>query len=164
MTESLAPYLDAIQQEVDAVDPDAPLPELLQDRVVEFARLERLRRRCDEGLDRVMSRINRLRPDLEQDLSAAGITSTTVDGVNLHFRRKFVVNKLSEKEHGVTTQKICDALHALGRGDLVSDGYAPSSLKSYVEECIEQHGEVPEPLKSMLYVQEMHVLTSQLRS
>lgn len=162
-TNRASDYIDAVEKEAASVDPEAPVPEALGDRLKEFARLERLRRRCGDAADRIAKRIARLRPDLEYDLAEAGIQNTQVDGVGLHFRSQMFVNKKPEKD-GVTTQMICDCLRRLGMNDLVKDGYSPSSLKSYVKECLEQFGEVPQELANLIKVTETATLVSTIRS
>ena len=81
-------------------------------------------------------------------------------GLSVFSRTDLFVNKKANAD-GVTTQMVCDVLEALGRGDMVSDGYSGSSLKSLVREMQGDDGDgVPEQLENLLNISRVAVLTT----
>jgi hypothetical protein len=144
--------IDSIEETLQHATDAPPEPEPgtpLHERLSVFVRLTKLSRELEEAAKNAKAKLALMEPSLALDMAAAGMTSANFHGMNVHFKTKSWCNKKSE-EDGVTTQMICDALVALGRPDMVKDGYSPSSLGSLVKEYLDGGEEVPEALKPLI--------------
>lgn len=126
-----------------------------------FARMELARRDLEAAQKRMKERIEALKDPILEAMAEAGITNAKAHGLSVFGRLEVSVSKKAEKD-GVTTQLVCDALRAIGRGDMVSDGYSGSSLKSLVCEWRREGQPIPEELAGLLNVYERVELTTRL--
>ena len=171
---------DAIQAATAAVMTENP--DTFEERLSLFARLENIRRELDDKLKAVKLRVETMAPDLLKEMNAQGMKSANVHGLSVHQRTDLVVNKLATQD-GVTTQMVCDALTAIGRDDMVNDGYSGASLKSLIREMYAEADEagdvadpafegveeispadfaVPDQLARLLYVERVATLTTRM--
>ena len=135
-------------------------PDTFKQRLSLFARLENVRRELDDRLKAVKRRADAMKESLLEEMAENGIDSANVHGLSVFSRTDLFVNKKANAD-GVTTQMVCDVLEALGRGDMVSDGYSGSSLKSLVREIQGDDGDgVPEQLENLLNISRVAVLTT----
>jgi hypothetical protein len=113
-------------------DPMVSIPPSMGERIKQFATLEHERRELEAKLKDIEGRASKLAAALLDDFADNGIQNTRCDGLTIYVRTDRYVSKKKDVE----TQTICDLLESLGRGDMVSDGYNASSLKSWVLEQI----------------------------
>jgi len=152
MDDPLMLDLEAALNAEAAVD-ELPADAGFKERIATFASLESLRRDLEDALDRVKKRISSMESTLLEEMAQYGIETTRVNGMTIYSRVDRFVRKKPEKS-GVTTDMICDALRTIGRGDMVSDDYSASSLKSLVVEMIAEQGSVPDELAKLLEIGE----------
>lgn len=157
--------LDSIEETIQSATDSAPHAEEgspLQERLSAFVRLDELRRKLEDSLKVVADQVSALEPQIILDMSAAGMDSCRIGKTTVYMGVSHWVRKKPEKD-GVTTDMVCEALRAIGRGDMVEDGYSASSLKSLVTEMLAEGGEVPDALNRLLDIGSKTKLSTQKR-
>lgn len=122
-----------------------------------FAELENYRRELEETLKAVKETAAEIEPQLREEMALADMQSANVEGLTIYLHRTRYVSKKSDKD-GVTSERLCGILRDIGWGDLVRDGYAPSSLKAKVDEVLGNGEELPPELADCLNVGEAYSL------
>jgi hypothetical protein len=110
----------------------------MADRLRRFVALEHRRRELEELLEDVKGRADGLAQLLLDDFADCGMQRTTVDGLTVHIR----TDRYVSKRKGIETEAVCRMLEAVGREDMVADGYNASSLKAWVLEQLAQKREL----------------------
>ncbi len=152
--------LDAQKSIEESCLPEMPDDAGFQERMSLFAQLENIRRDLEDALERVTKRANGMKEYLLEEMVLHDIDNMSVRGLSVFSQQKIYVSKKSEA-NGVTKQMICDALKEIGREDMISSGYYPSSLTSLVKEMMSEDGDgIPENLKKLLNIIEEPILVT----
>lgn len=144
--------LDSIEEtlaEASEKPPEAEAGSALHERIGAYVKLDALRRKLEDASKLISDQIAAIEPQIVLDMSAAGMDSCRMGNTTIYMKTTHWVRKKPEKD-GVTTDMVCEALRAIGRGDMVEDGYSASSLKSLVTEMLAEGGEVPPLLDRLL--------------
>jgi hypothetical protein len=148
--------LDDIEQ-IEGID-EAMAPDL--GRLLEDAyRLERLKRELKEAEDLVKAKANAIYPQLVEQMTMLGMTSTRVRDLTLSIKEAQYVSKKGDKD-GFTTDYIVDVLKKIGWSDIVSEGYAAGTLKSIVLGKMKEGEDIPDELLECLNVGSTHTIAS----
>lgn len=134
----------------------APFAGLLSD----FVELEKKRRDLEAELDDCKKQIAKLQEPLTEHFAASNMQNCKAGGLTVFLKTTKYVNKRSDVE----TAEICAVLESLGLGYMVSEGYSASSLKSRVNEYLENDEPVPDPLASLLKIGEVTKLATRRAS
>lgn len=125
----------------------------MKETIAEFCALDRRRRELEDELEEIKRRRASLESMLLENFHDLGLQNMNVDGMTLYIR----TNQYATKRSDVTMEQVCQVIRRLGRSDMVSEGYHPSSLKSWVKELLE-NGEVPGELSEVLNIGETYSL------
>lgn len=137
-----------------AVAPYNPLPDDLLER---FVALEHRRHRLEADLDDTTKEIAGLQEPLQEQWGERGVSQVKMDGLTVHLKTTFYCSKAP----GMATQTVCDALQKSGLGNMVVDGYAPSSLTAKMKELVAtEDGDLPEALSGLLNYGELTKLAT----
>ncbi len=129
----------------------------MQQRASLFALTTRELRELEAKVEYLKDVLDQLQRDLILDMAEGGVENMRVGGYTLYRATTRYVRKRPDKD-GVTTDMVCEVLKQIGRGDLVTDGYHPNALKSFVTEQIQQNGEVDPALAPLLEIGEKEVV------
>jgi len=117
----------------EAPEADATLDDLsgtAADRLKRYVALEEERRSLEDRLKETKFRIAAMQPNILEDFAAAGAHSIRCDKLTVFIK----TNRYVSKGKGIETQTICDVMQEIGLGQMVRDGYSPSTLKAWVVE------------------------------
>lgn len=131
----------------DAPETPAGLGKLAADRV----NLEKKRRHIEAQLDAISAAIRQLDAQLLDQFAESGVKRLNVDGITLYTR----VDRYVTKRKDVATETVIEAMRLAGLGDLCSESYSASALKSRVVEMLTAGEELPAELAECLSIGEV---------
>ena len=112
----------------------------------EFVALETERLAAEERIKQIKTRTKEIEKVLLDDWADRGQSQAKINGRTVFIRNDFYCSK----KGGVSTGDVCVAMEDLGYSHMVSDSYAPASLKSLVREMVDEGREVPKELAELL--------------
>lgn len=130
------------------VETDEPVPPTFQVALKEFVMLEKRRRDLEGELETVKTAATKVQGALLDMFADTGIQNAKCDGLTVYVRTDRFVSRRKEVE----SIAVCNALKAIGRGDMVNPDYNAASLKSLVLEFLTSEQPVPPELESLLNI------------
>lgn len=131
-------------EQTEPVEVEKPFAE----RMAEFAALQIRRRDVEAELETIKAKSKVLEADLLEEMSQNGIDNMRCGGLTIYKRTDLYVTKRADVE----TAELVAIMKSIGLGYLVSEGYAPQSLKSVIREHEKAGTEIPEQLAQRLNI------------
>ena len=120
----------------------------------EYVELQLRLRDTKSESDMLDRRAKALEPVLLERMNIEGCQNINVRGMTLYRKTDRYVSKAK----GVETEEVVAALFDIGMGWLVNDSYNAMKLKSAIMEKIDAGEELPEQIKPLLNIGEVHRL------
>lgn len=136
-----AEYFGPLKWPQDTPDDAMTLEEVgekFADRLKRFVELETEKRRLDQAMKDVKSRISVLQSHLIEDFAEQGTQNVRCGGLTIYLNRAWYVSRLK----GIDKQELLDKLEEVGRGDMVTPNYHAGALKAWVLEQLTAREEI----------------------